>query len=94
MIYFQVCTGCKIVSNIGKTNDLRKRTNVHISSCRNGDSPDRFDNHVYACKKSDNEPYFNLWIFMEVNNVDKLLVYESYFHKKGYDTLNRDRAKV
>ena len=94
VIYYQVCASCGIVSNIGKTNCLRKRMNVHISSCRLGNSNDVFDNHVFACKKDNKEPYFKLWVLMEVNDIKKLLVYENYFHKRGMDTLNKEKSKI
>ena len=84
VVHYQICTGCNEVSNVGKTN--------HISSCGLGDSSDRFDNHVFACKKDKNEPHFKLYILMEVNDYDKLLVYEDYCQKRGFDTLNRDKA--
>ena len=94
VIYYQLCANCEIVSNIGKTNSLRKRTNGHISSCRLGNSNDIFDNHVFKCKNNDKEPYFKLWVLMEVNDISKLLVYENYFHKRGMDTINREKSKV
>ena len=94
VIYFQICTGCDHESNIGKTNNFRLRTNNHISACRLGTSTDKFDNHVYNCKKDRSEPYFKIMILMEVNEVEKLLVYEESFHKRGFDTINKTRAKV
>ena len=39
------------------------------------------------------EPYFQLMVLMELKNVNKLLLYESYFHKKGFDTINRAATK-
>ena len=94
VVYYQICTGCNEFSNVGKTNDLRKRTNVHISSCRLGGSTDRFDNHVFTCKIDDTEPFFKLYVLIKVNDIDKLLIYENYFQKQGFDTLNRDKARV
>ena len=32
---------------IGKTNNLRKRMNGHISDSRHGNTTDKFDQHVY-----------------------------------------------
>ena len=96
VLYFQRCASCDgIVSNIGKTNDLRLRMNNHISACRLGNSTDKFDNHVFNCKMSNDksEPYFYLTIFMEVNDVNKLLVYENYLHTNGHDTINRSIAR-
>ena len=94
VLYFQICTGCDHESNVGKTNNLRYRINNHISSCRLGTSTDKFDNHVYHCKRDNNEPYFKLMVLMEVNEIEKLLIYEDYFHKRGFDTINRSRAKT
>ena len=34
------------------------------------------------------ELYFKVYAFMTVNNENKLLCYESYLHKMGFDTLN------
>ena len=68
--------------------------NNYLSACRLGTSTDKFDNHVYNCKNNDSEPYFRLTILMEVNDVNKLLTYEKSFHPKGYDTINKTRAKT
>ena len=71
--------------------------NNHISACRLGKSTDVFDNHVHKCcyyNNSNNEPFFKLTVMMEVNDVNKLLTYEKAFHQKGYDTINRTRAKI
>ena len=65
---------------------------MHITSCRNGNTSDKFDNHVHSCKNDDVEPYFKLYVLLEVNNINKLLVYEDYFHKQGMDTINRNKA--
>ena len=94
VIYYQICTSCNVTTNIGKTNNLRLRTNGHISSCRLGNSSDKFDNHVFACNKEKEEPFFKLAVFMEVNDIDKLLVYEHYLQKCGHDTLNNTAAKT
>ena len=92
-IYFQICNFCNVTSNIGKTDDLRERTNNHISSCRNGTSSDIFDNHVFNCSKVNNvrhvEPYFKLYVLMVLNDYNKLLNYERKSHLEGHDTLNR-----
>ena len=94
VVYFQVCNGCDSFSSVGKTNNLRKRTNVHISSCKSGKTTDLFDKHVYACKKDHADPVFKLYVLLELNNYDKLRVYEDNFHKKGFDTLNRYKASA
>ena len=73
VVYYQICAKCGIVSNIGKTNNFRSRMNVHITSCRHGNTSDKFDSHVFKCKKDEIEPYFKLYALIEVNDVDKLL---------------------
>ena len=81
VIYFLKCLSCHVTTYTGKTNNLRKRTNVHISSCRTGNSSDKFDAHVFQCRKRHNirtEPLFKL-----------LMTYESYFHHLNFDTFNR-----
>ena len=64
VIYFLTCTSCKmetntgiIETNIGKTNILRSRMNTHRSSCRLGNSTDKFDNHVFKCNKDKKNRY-------------------------------------
>ena len=92
VIYYQICTGCNIFSNIGKTNNLRKRTNGHINHCKTGVTTDKFDRHVFACKQDHLPPFFKLYVLLEVNDYEKLRVYESSFHNKGFDTCNRYKA--
>ena len=77
---------------MGKTNVLRDRTNNHISDSKSGATTDTFDKHVFKCKKDHKEPLFKLNVLMEVNHYDKLLVYEEFFHKQGFDTINRKKA--
>ena len=82
---------CKIETYIGKPNDLRLRTNNHISSCHTGVSPNLFDQHVCKCGNSRDclkEPYFKLYAMMRLNDEAKLLSYEAYLQHKGYDTMN------
>ena len=64
--------------------------NSHISSCRNGNSSDRFDNHVFNCLKGEEktEPFFQIFALMTLNNDNKLITYEKYFHRQGFDTMN------
>ena len=71
---------------------MRPRINNHISESKSGDTTDIFDKHVFLCKKDHTEPVFKLNILMEVDDYDKLLVYEDFFHKQGFDTLNRKKA--
>ena len=90
--YYQVCLGCNYFSNVGKTIVLRNRTNLHISSCKSGVTSDKFDQHVFNCKDDHLEPLFKLYVLMEVDTYDKLLIYEDYFHKQGFDICNRHKA--
>ena len=69
VVYYVICAGCNAFSNIGKTNNLRKRTNVHISSCKSGNTTDRFDKHVFECKADHVEPLFKLYVLMEINDL-------------------------
>ena len=95
VIYFQQCKFCSIVTNIGKTGDLRERTNNHISCCRHGTGDDIFDRHVHECANFDGpslpkslEPYFYLNVMMVLSDYDRLIGYESRLHACGHDTVN------
>ena len=89
VIYFLNCINCD-TTYIGKTNNFRLRMNNHISSCNHGNSTDKFDNHVFNCLgPNKKEPYFKIHAMMTLNDVNKLLQYEHYFHVNGYDTLNK-----
>ena len=92
VIYYLKCLACdEATTYTGKTNNLRLRTNGHISGCRLGNSSDRFDNHVYACRKSkgiNNEPFFILFVFVELPRENLLLTYEDHFHQRKFDTMN------
>ena len=79
VIYFQTCLGCGSFTNVGKTNCLRDRTNNHISESKSGVTTDKFDKHVFECKKDHQEPVFKLNVLMEVDSYDKLLIYEDFF---------------
>ena len=92
VIYYIVCLGCNHFCNVGKTNVLRLRINQHICTSKSGDTTDKFDKHVFSCKKDHLEPLFKLYLLMEVDNYDKLLIYEDYFHKQGFDICNRFKA--
>ena len=86
-----MCTCDYKVTYTGKTNHLRFRMNNHITGCRHGDSSDIFDNHVFKCRLGINmheEPYFKILAFIELSEERLLLAYESYFHSRGFDTLN------
>ena len=92
-LYFLQCIFCNYETYTGKTDNLRLRTNNHITGCRHGTSTDMFDNHVYLCSKNNNmplcEPFFKLNVFMVVNDYNKLRNYETKLHSQGHDTMNR-----
>lgn len=94
VIYFLICNFCKTTSYCGKTNNLRLRMNGHKSSCVSGKSTDIFDNHVFECKGSTKPqgPLFLIYVLMELNDAEKLIAYESLFHSKSIDTMNRPQA--
>lgn len=91
VIYYLTCNRCNgIETYIGKTNNLRFRTNQHISTCRTGNGSDKFDQHVNKCNESMDlvEPFFKLYLLLELKDEKNLLTYESHFHKLGFDTMN------
>ena len=89
-IYFLKCSSCKETTTYsGKTNNLRLRTNNHISGCRTGRSTDIFDLHVLNYKKSHKDPFFKLYVFMELMDEKLLDSYERYVHENLHDTTNR-----
>ena len=92
VIYYQVCNYCNEVSNVGKTDDIRKRTNNHISGSRLGKTSNLFDQHNYRCPRdkgiSPKEPYFKLFIMMVCNTYSKLRAHERHLHLQGHDTIN------
>ena len=65
--------------------------NNHITASRHGIFTDKFSNNIFKCSnKNDHvtkEPYFKVYAFMTVNNENKLLCYESYLHKMGFDKM-------
>ena len=91
VIYYLKCNFCQNTSYIGKTDNLRARTNNHITGCRNKNT-NIFDNHEHSCAKirsmSFEEPYFKLFVFIKINDYNKLRNYERLFHSRGYDTMN------
>ena len=81
-LYFLSRTSCNgNTTYTGKTVNFRHRMNNHITACRYGTSTDKFDNHVFKCSNSKEhvakEPYFKVYVFIPVNNENKLLCYES-----------------
>ena len=90
VLYWLLCRFCLKVSNTGKTDNIRMRTNNHISGCRHGRSTDEFDNHVHNCVSAMPlvEPYFKLYAFMRLKNYNNLRNYERKLHLEGHDTIN------
>ena len=83
---------CNKETYIGKTNHIRKRTNVHISSCRSGTTKNIFDKHVHDCGKRNKnlkEPYFKLYGMMSLRREEGLLFHEASLQRKHLDTMNR-----
>ena len=91
-LYYLKCKFCKEVSYTGKTDNLRQRTNQHISDCRYN-TGGNFDHHIYACAKNNriemSEPFFDLNVFMILKDYNKLLDYEAKLHSQEHDTMNR-----
>ena len=89
VIYFLKCLSCgEKTTYSGRTNDIRKRTNNHISECCSGITTDKFDRHVYNCNKRGTEPFFKMYVFVELMDINLLEEYEKYIHKSGFDTMN------
>ena len=91
VIYFLTCLCCKITTYIGKTNNMRKRMNCHISEIRTENTTDKFDIHVIKCKKDNQiikEPFFTIKALIQLPDERLLLPYEAYFHSLGFDTMN------
>ena len=90
VIYFLKCLTCdEKTTYSGKTNNLRNRTNVHISGCRTGRTTDIFDLHVFECNSRHVEPFFKMYVFIELMNDSLLDAYERYVHENGHDTMNK-----
>ena len=67
VIYFLKCNYCQAETKLGKTDNLRDRTNNHRSGCRKGTGSDLFDKHVYSCRLASRVPpqgarISNIWI--------------------------------
>ena len=58
VIYFLKCIKCSC-TYIGKTNNMRKRMNGHMSDSRHGNTTDKFDRHIFKCLGPNKvEPFF------------------------------------
>ena len=90
VIYYLLCNKCNETSYIGKTNNIRLRTNQHISTCRTGIGSDKFDIHVFNCNKLyTEEPFFKLFLMLKLKDDATMLTYESHLHAMGLDTMNK-----
>ena len=93
VLYYLTCLACNVVTYTGKTKTpTNKRMNNHRSECRSGRTTDLFDLHVHECIKKNkvtSEPFFSVKAFMTVKDPEMLSTYESYLHKRGFDTINR-----
>jgi hypothetical protein len=76
---------------------LRDRTNNHITCCRWGSGTDLFDLHVHRCAKSKKkqlvEPYFKLYVFMELTDYKSLRNHERRLQLQGNDTINQPNTR-
>ena len=91
VIYFLKCNYCQRETKLGKTDDLRARTNNHRSGARSGKTTDIFDNHVFSCHRAQglppSEPMFLVYVLMACRDYDKLLSIERDMHLRGFDTV-------
>ena len=93
VLYFLVCNICNgATTYTGKTKTrFRIRINNHISDVRTGNTTDKFDIHVHNCCIKHNNfqpPFFKVYAFMALTSEDKLITYEKYLHRQGFDTMN------
>ena len=92
VLYYLVCNFCNETSYTGKTDVLRDRTNNHISCIRKGTGSNKFDKHVHHCSSQQSkpleEPFFKLYVFMVMNDYNKLRNMERRLHLLNYDTMN------
>ena len=92
VIYYLTCNFCSETTYTGKSDDLRQRTNGHISDIKHNRGGN-FDGHVRNCALSNNkellEPFFELRVFMVLKDYNRLLDYEAKLHAKGYDNMKR-----
>ena len=96
VVYYQVCNFCNVEAYIGKTDDLKERTNNHISCTRHRAGTGVFDHHVHDCAKNQNipfvEPYFKLFVFMALTDYNGLRGHERRLHLQGHDTINKPHS--
>ena len=96
VLYYLVCVFCDKESYTGKTDNIRDRTNNHISCIRHDSGDNKFDHHVHNCAikkgKTLTEPFFKLFAFMTMNTYEKLRNQERRLHLLNYDTMNATNA--
>ena len=63
-LYYLICNFCKKTAYTGKTDNIRLRTNNHITGCSHGNTRDIFDIHVHNCSKQLNIPLVEPYVFM------------------------------
>ena len=92
VVYFLSCNLCEQrTTYIGQTTNFRKRMNNHISESRTGTSSCNFPRHVHECgqkNKNLKEPYFKIYVFMELKDSKLLLTLEDKLFKAGHAILN------
>ena len=96
VIYFLKCKFCGYTTYIGKTEgDIVKgfkvRMNTHIYESKIGTSSCKFPRHVHQCMKQVNnpqEPYFEIYIMLQLKSPELLETYERAFHNRNYDIMN------
>ena len=91
--YFLSCNSCDgNTTYTERTVNFRHRMNNYITTCHYRKSTNKFDKHVLHCSNKNKhvakEPLFKVSAFTAVNNENKLLCYEHYLHKMGFDTMN------
>ena len=90
VIYYLKCLSCNEATTYGgQAEVLRARTNNHISHCRTGNTSCKFDLHVRECNPELIEPFFKLYVFVELADKSLLDSYEKYIHNGNHDTMNR-----
>ncbi len=96
VLYYLKCLWCEgpPETYTGKTNILRPRMNTHISTCKTGNGSDKFDQHVFSCRKKHPgsvEPWFQMYAFFTIKNTKSLEEYEKHLHRLGLDTMNKPK---
>ena len=97
IIYYLKCNKCQkketyIGNSVGANIvGFKSRMNQHINDSRTRDSTCKFSINVYKFGRKNkclNKPFFEINVMMTLKSCNPLEIYENYFLKKGYDTLN------